>query len=91
MEYMITAAIVLAGNLFSGPRGSRQWEIVTALYGWCAAMASVAWFFSMIFGLDLWRNIFFIALAFSLSTALARDYEKILKPIIEKLMSRFKR
>ena len=84
MEYMITAAIVLAGNLFSGSRGSMQWEIVTAVYGWCAAIASVAWFFSMIFGSEFWSGILFIVFAFSLSSALARDFEKILKPLIEK-------
>ena len=60
MEYVIPAAIVLFGNVFSGSRGSRQWETVTALFGWVAGIAGALWLLCLFLGSEFWaRQIFF--------------------------------
>lgn len=80
MEYIITAVITLVGNLLSGPRGSKRWELVSAMFGWVGAIAMFLWFLNLIFGLEFWKQVLFPVFAFFLTSALVRDYEKILKP-----------
>ena len=85
MEYVIPAAIVLVGNVFSRSRGSRQWEVVSALFAWVAAITGALWLLCLLLGSEFWaRQIFFPTWAFCLLQVLSRDYVKILKPIADR-------
>ena len=89
MEYIIPAAIVFAGNAFSGSPGSRAWNLVSALFSWSAAVAMSLWLASLIFGFEFWaRHIFFPIWAFCLLQILSRDYFGIVKPIADRWLKR---
>ena len=97
MEYVIPAVIVLIGNVFSGAPGSRQWETVTALFGWVACIAITLWLLCLVLGwvlgwvlgLEFWaRHVLFPIWIFCLLQALSRDYEKFLKPLADRWLRR---
>jgi hypothetical protein len=81
MDQIIPAAVLLFANLMSGRHGSRRYEMVTAVFGWMAGTSLLAWLIA------LWTASpqvqFYLAQVwgFSLLTAVARDYEKILRPL----------
>ena len=85
MELIIPAVIVFIGNVFSGSRGSLRWQYVTALFGWTAGTALLLWFVGLFFLPEFWtQEILFPIWVFCLLQALTRDYEKILKPVVER-------
>ena len=89
MELVIPAMIVLIGNLFSGSRGSLRWENVTAFFGWTAGTVFLLWLVGMFLLPEFWtREILFPIWAFCLLQALTRDYEKILKPVVDRWFKR---
>lgn len=79
---IVPALVVLAANLLSGHHSSLRWEYVTAMFGWSAAISFVA---LVVVATVLPGNSAVAYLAqlcgFCLLTALARDYERILKPL----------
>ena len=96
MEYIIPGIVILLGNLFSGSYKSRQWEIVTAMFGWTAAVAFIlalvchalelASFFLVgkVPAFEyLATRVFWPVAGFSLVQAVSRDWEEILKPIVD--------
>lgn len=78
---LIPCAIIVIGNLLSGPPGTDSWERVTALFGWAWALFMSAWLVFFVFQIspDLEDALLQIWL-FSMIQALTRDYEKILQP-----------
>ncbi len=89
MEYIIPGLIVFVGNVFSGSPGSKQWEFVTALFGWVAVIALVLWLAFQIVGSEFWaRQILLPIWLFCLLQALSRDHLKILKPIADRWLKR---
>lgn len=83
-DYIIPSTIILLANLLSGPQGSLSWERVTAIFGWLACFSITAVFLLAWFIQDTKFYHYLLQVAcFSLVTALARDYEKILKPIFD--------
>ena len=85
MELIIPAAIVFVGNVFSGPRGSLRWEYVTAFFGWTGGIVLLLWFVGLFFLPGFWtRNILLPIWVFCLLQVLTRDYEKILKPVVDR-------
>lgn len=82
---IVPAVIVLVGNLLSGKNGSSRWESVTAVFGWTAAVSLVAFLLAAIFFPGTPAKDFLLQiLAFSLLTALSRDYERILHPLFNR-------
>mgnify|MGYP003673592052 CR=1 FL=1 len=67
---IIPAIVLLVANLMSGHHSSIRWEVVTAIFGWTALI-----------GLLMFLAAFTFWPAFCLLTALARDYERLLKPL----------
>lgn len=90
MEYMISALIILVANVCSGPYGSSRWELITAIFGWIGAMALMLGLIFLIFGFInsnmVWiaREFLFPLGVFCILTVLARDYEKIFKPLFDR-------
>ena len=79
---LVPAIVVLAANLLSGLHSSLRWEVVTAIFGWGAALSLVVFLALSVF----WPNAAvkdyaLHALVFCLLTALLRDYERILRPL----------
>ncbi|MCA3349106.1 MAG: hypothetical protein INF97_00800 [Roseomonas sp.] len=99
-DQIIPAMIVLVGNLFGGPHGSRRWEIVTAAFGWTALVAVLLWGFFEVaaylstaigMGIDLGdtaretaRKYLLQTFGFALLSAITRDYEKTLFPFFNR-------
>lgn len=89
-EYLIPSLIILIANIFSGEHGSKHYEFVTAVFGWIAAvflglyitMPYLLWYFPSHY-LENIQPFVTQVTWFSLVTAVARDYEKILKPLID--------
>ena len=89
MDLIIPGIIVFAGNVLSGSRGSRRWEIVTALFGWTAGLAGALWLASLILGSEYWaRHIFFPVFVLSVVQALSLDGIRILKWKVDQWFSR---
>lgn len=79
---IVPAVVVLVANIFSGRHGSGRWETVTALFGWTAGISLAALLLAIVFVRDSVITEFLAQImAFSLLTALSRDYEKILRPL----------
>ena len=89
MEYIVPAVVILVGNLFSGPHGSRQWERITALFGWAAVIAFTLWLIASVlslFGMGTRIAEFFVPVwVLCLLQAVSRDYERMLNPIVDRL------
>jgi hypothetical protein len=78
----VPAVIILAANLLSGKHSSLRWEQVTAIFGWTAAVTLPLWILAALFFSDASFTSYLGQVAcFSLVTALARDYERILHPL----------
>ena len=88
---VITAALVFAGNLLSGRRGSWHYENVTAVFGWTAAITFPLWvvaytvspFFPAAQSV---ADTLFPVWTFCILTALARDGYKVLKPSFDRFI-----
>ena len=79
---IVPALVVLVANVLSGRHGSARWERVTALFGWTAGISLAALLVAIISVRDSVITEFLAQImAFSLLTALSRDYEKILRPL----------
>jgi len=90
-DYVIPSLVILLANLLSGPHGTLRWEQVTAIFGWASLVGIFGYLItvSIVPGLDI--HGYFLQLAvFSLVTALSRDYEKMLKPIADRLLDKRK-
>ncbi len=81
MDHLIPAIIILISNLFSGDHNSRSYEIVTAIFGAFSAITFIL-IFIPIFSNIIPSKILIEIFGFSLITALARDYEKLIKKLI---------
>jgi hypothetical protein len=78
---VVPAVIVLAANLMSGKHHSMRWELVTAIFGWGAAIGVLLLVFLTIANLGSPAVAYSWQLfVFCLLTALSRDYEKVLRP-----------
>ena len=93
MEYVITAVVVLAGNLLSGRCGSRHYENVTAAFGWTAVIAGFLWIsfnFASLFSsaVKTIAETLFPIWLFCIASALIRDWEKILKPSFDRFIDK---
>lgn len=78
----VPAVIILIANLLSGKHSSLRWEYVTAVFGWAAAITLPLWILAIFFYSDASFTPYVGQVAcFSLITALARDYERILHPL----------
>ncbi len=90
MEYIISAAIILVANVCSGNYGSRRWEYISAIFGWVGTIAFILWFIFLIIGFInssmVWiaREFLFPVAGFCIFTFLGRDYEKIIKPCVDR-------
>lgn len=89
MEYVVPGLIILIGNLLSGPHGTITYEIVTACYGWAAVFSLSLWMLvSVFFSQDAANTYLIPVFGLCLIQALSRDYEKMLRPIVDKLLGR---
>lgn len=79
---IVPAVVILVANLLSGRHASVRWETVTAVFGWAAGVSIAAVVALSVFARDsaITEYIGQVA-AFSLLTALSRDYEKLLRPL----------
>lgn len=80
---IVPAVAVLAANLLSGRHGSLRWEVVSALFGWAAAITLATWLVIHVFWWhpSVIKDYLLQIFSFCLLTALSRDYEKILRPL----------
>lgn len=79
-DQLVPAVILLAANLMSGRHGSRRYEVVTAVFGWTALIAFLAYLIvNAVWSHGPIKPYLFQVAAFSMLTALSRDYEKILR------------
>ena len=86
-EYLIPAIVILAGNLFSGSPGSNRWEYVTAIFGWVSIISFLLWVIAIVVSyvvtIPMWVNQILLPIfIFCLLQTVSRDYERILKPIV---------
>ena len=96
MEYVITAAVVLAANLLSNRVGSWLYESATAVFGWIGAVSMLLWLVSHIASAFFPSTLAVSKLMapiwmFCVMTAIARDYEKILKPWFDRFIEKQQR
>jgi len=88
-DQIVPALVILVANILSGPHGSLRWEMVTALFGWMTVLALAGWIVTSLFPvLEPARSWMIQLMAFCFLTALSRDYEKILKPVVDALIER---
>ncbi|MGI2093803.1 hypothetical protein ACRN96_14465 [Shewanella oncorhynchi] len=81
---IILAVIILFANLLSGNHDLKRWEIVTAVFGWAAIVSFIGYvLFVMVVPESQISNYLLQIAGFSLLSALARDYEQILKPFFQ--------
>lgn len=81
---IVPAVITLFASLMSGTRASVRWETVTAIFGWTATISLLLIVFSWPFHFaESARPYLTQVFAFSMLTALGRDYEKILAPLFK--------
>jgi hypothetical protein len=79
-DQLVPAVILLAANLMSGRHGSMRYEVVTAVFGWTAGITlTVLLIVSAVLPHSPIKSYVFQIFAFSMLTALSRDYEKILR------------
>jgi hypothetical protein len=80
---VVPAIIILIANLLSGKQSSLRWESVTAIFGWGAAVGIVSVIVLSVIYPNSEAGMYAIQISgFCLLTALARDYEKILHPLM---------
>ncbi len=79
---LVPAVIILVANLLSGKHSSLRWEYVTAIFGWCSVLSLLAYLFVIFLVPESVIEQYLIQISlFCLITALARDYERILRPL----------
>ncbi len=79
---IVPAIIVLFANLMSGRHTSLRWEVVTAIFGWASFIGFLAFVLILITKPDSVATFYLLQIAgFCLLAALARDYERILRPL----------
>ena len=89
MELIIPAVIIFVGNVFSGSPGSLRWEYISAFFGWTGGAALLLWVVCLGIGWEsLGRHILFPIAAFCLLYVASRDYERILKPFVDRWLKR---
>lgn len=76
---IVPAAVILIANLLGGRHESTRWQIVTNLF-LLSAGASIVLMLFFVHNKIAVGYLLQIA-AFSLITALSRDYEKVLRPL----------
>ena len=85
---IVAAIVILISNLISDRSGSRRWETITAVFGYTAAismMLLIFFSFASIFSIRLMREAHEVLISmcfFCMLQALTRDYERILKPLV---------
>ena len=80
---IVPAVVILAANLLSGKHGSHRYEAVTALFGWTfAATLPIVLVLAFFPSLQPARGYVYQVATFSILTALSRDYEKVLRPLL---------
>jgi hypothetical protein len=81
-DQLVPAVILLAANLMSGRHGSKRYEVVTAVFGWTTLTTVVAYLIVNVVATHSPVKPYLLQVwSFSLLTVLARDYEKILRPL----------
>jgi len=81
---IVPAVIILFANLLSGNHGSKRWETVTAVFGWAAIVSFIGYvFFVMVLPESPVSSYLLQIAGFSLLSAIARDYERMLKPFFQ--------
>ena len=81
---IVPAVIIRFVNLLSGNQGSKRWETVTAVFGWPSIVSFIGYvFFVMVFPESQISNYLLQIAGFSLLSAIARDYERMLKPLFQ--------
>lgn len=88
LEYVGPAIVVLVGNLLSGPPGSRSYEVVTAMFGYASVGILVLWGLGALVGVEGFREYAVPTASFCLLQALSRDYERLLRPLVDVLIGR---
>lgn len=79
---IVPAVVILVANLLSGKYGSFRWKTITAIFGWSAAIAFVAFLVVRLFVHDNAASGYLLQIfSFCLLTALSRDYERLLRPL----------
>ena len=79
---IVPAVIILVANLLSGNHGSKRWENITAIFGWISCISIVAYALMAFLVSENTFGSYLVQIGtFTLITALARDYERILRPI----------
>ena len=79
---VVPAIVLLIANLMSGHHSKLRWEVVTAIFGWTGLIGLLIFVVVLIVWPDSDALDYLIQIAaFCLITALARDYERILKPL----------
>jgi hypothetical protein len=79
---LVPAIVLLAANLMSGRHGSLRWERVTAIFGWMTGAELIVFLTVSAFASNsALKGYLFQVAAFSLLTAMSRDYEKLLRPL----------
>ncbi|GAC1656551.1 MAG: hypothetical protein NVS9B15_17750 [Acidobacteriaceae bacterium] len=79
-DQLVPALILFASNLMSGRHGSRRYEVVTAVFGWTTLITLLAYLIvNAAWPRGPIKPYLFQVFAFSMLTALSRDYEKILR------------
>ena len=86
---IVPAIIILIGNLFSGHPGSRQWEVITALFCYATVismMLLMIFSLSSIFAASVVgvREVLISTCCFCMLQVLTRDYERIFKPLVSR-------
>jgi len=80
---IVPAIAVVLANVLGGDHNSHKYEFYTAIFGWTAALGLISGFIVSFFASDI-AAYFYQVGAFGLITALARDYEKLLKLLLNK-------
>jgi len=85
MDQVVPAAIIVFANVLSGPHSSLRWEFVTAIFAWTASITVFFWFSFSLLGFAALANFSLQLFSFALLTAISRDYERLLKPLFDKI------
>ncbi len=87
---LIPSIVILIANIFSDKHGSYRYECVTAIFGWTVVLSFALYIFVtliLLFHSFSWiqncKQPLLTIFYFCIITALSRDYEKILKLLID--------
>lgn len=80
---IVPAVVILIANLMSGKHSSLRWEFVTAIFGWGILISLAAYILvAALFPGSPAASYLIQISGFCLITALSRDYERILRPLL---------